>query len=103
MGRFAWFLAGMTAGAALMYGSLSYHFLYTKDGLKAVPKVSATLSDTFLDVREFDAADWAEHKAVAAAVIQADESEILEGAAVNSIREGVNRWIGELGGDDSSP
>lgn len=101
MSRIGWFVSGTIAGAGLMFGSLTYHFLYTKDGLKAVPKLSATLSETFLDVREFTASDWAEHKTVMAAVIQADESELLETAAIDSIREGVGRWVDELGGTRS--
>ncbi len=101
MNRVGWFVSGVVAGAALMFGSLKYHFLYTKDGLKAVPKLSATLSETFLDVREFSGSDWAEHKSVMAAVIQADESGLLQSAAIDSIRDGVGRWVDGIGGPRS--
>lgn len=97
MGRSGWFIAGVLTGAGMMFSSLTYHFLYTKDGLKAVPKTTASLSETYLDVREFTAADWAEHKTVMAAVIQADESELLESAAVNSLRDGFDHWASRFG------
>lgn len=93
MARIRWFILGVAVGAGLTMASLKYHFLYTKDGLKAVPKQSPTFAETFLDVREFNATDWAEHKDVLAAVMHAEESEILEGAAVNSIREGLDHWV----------
>ncbi len=93
MARIRWFILGAVVGSGLTMASLKYHFLYTKDGLKAVPKQSPTLSETFLDVREFNASDWADHPAVMAAVMKADESELLEGAAVNSIREGIDHWV----------
>ncbi len=101
MSRIGWFVSGVIAGAVLMFGSLKYHFLYTKDGLKAVPKLSATLSETFLDVRDFSASDWAEHKSVMAAVIQADESELLQSAAIDSLRDGVGSWVDGIGGTRS--
>ena len=93
MARIRWFIFGAAVGAGLTMASLKYHFLYTKDGLKAVPKQTPTFSETFLDVREYNASDWSEHKAVLAAVMQAEESELLEGAAVNSIREGLDHWV----------
>lgn len=92
MGRIRWFAFGAVVGAGLTMASLKYHFLYTKDGLKAVPKQSPTFAESFLDVREFGASDWAEHKDVLAAVM-AHDPELLESAAVSSIRDGFDRWV----------
>lgn len=101
MARVRWFVFGAVVGVAMTMASLKYHFLYTKDGLKAVPKQSPTLSGTFLDVREFSAADWAEHQDVMAAVM-AHNPELLESAAVDSIRDGWDRWVDRMEGGESS-
>ncbi|MDZ4781942.1 MAG: hypothetical protein SGJ19_16970 [Planctomycetia bacterium] len=101
MKRFGGFFLGVLTGAALMFGSLKYHFLYTKDGLKAVPKQTATFSETLLDVREFGPSDWVDHPAVMAAVVKADESELLEAATVDSLRNSVDRWVEEFRGEGS--
>ncbi len=98
MGRFGWFAAGVIAGALCMFSSLKYHFLHTKDGLKAVPKSTASLSETYLDVREFDAGDWAEHQSVMADVIKADQGEILESAAASTLRNSVEGWVDRFTG-----
>jgi hypothetical protein len=98
MGRIKWFVLGAVAGSGMTMASLKYHFLYTNGGLKAVPKQSATLSETFLDVRDFGASDWAEHEKVMAAVMSHDPA-ILESAAVNSIRDGLDRWVDRIEGE----
>lgn len=79
-----------------MYSALSYHFLYTKEGLKAVPKQTATFAETFLDVRDFSPSDWVEHPNVMAAVVKADEGKMLETATIDSLRDRAERWWDEI-------
>ena len=100
MARIRWFVLGTVVGAGMTMASLKYYFLYTNDGLKAVPKQSPTLADTFLDVRDFGASDWSEHKEVMAAVMAHDPG-LLESAAVHSIRDGLDRWVDRVEGGAS--
>ena len=63
------------------------------DGLKAIPKLSATFEDTYIDVRQFGISDWSRHRALVAAIVQADEEELFEGSADAVISEGVSRFL----------
>ena len=62
------FLSGAAVGGSLVFGSLSYHFLRTEEGVQVVPKLSATFHETYIDVRNFGAGDWARHKTIVAAI-----------------------------------
>lgn len=82
-------LFGIIVGGALVYGGLNFHVLRTTGGVEFVPKATATLSETYVDVRTFTPADWAEHQTLAAAVIQAKKTHIFQDAAVEQIRDGL--------------
>jgi len=83
------FLFGMITGAALLFIAMHYHVVRGKDGVFVVPKISNNLSDIYVDTREFDLGDWKSHKPLAAAIIQSDRSDLLEGASLQSFRDRV--------------
>jgi hypothetical protein len=76
-----------------MYAALNFHVLRTASGFELVPKVSMSAAGTYLDVREFRASDWSEHKQVVAAIVQAKKEHLLKDSAVDQISEGINGWI----------
>jgi|HubBroStandDraft_1064217.scaffolds.fasta_scaffold424529_1 hypothetical protein len=94
------FMSGAAVGGSLVFGSLSYHFLRTEEGLQMVPKLSATFHETYIDVRNFGAGDWALHKTIVAAIVRAKKDAIFEGTAVNTSHEGVTSLLKEYGDDN---
>ncbi|HWA99471.1 MAG TPA: hypothetical protein VG713_13305, partial [Pirellulales bacterium] len=75
---FGSFLAGLAIGGVSVFGSLSYHFVRTSDGVEFVPKASPTFAETYLDVRNFVASDWTGHKTLAAAIVKAKKDHIFQ-------------------------
>ncbi len=96
MSRFGSFITGIVVGGAAVFGGLKYHVLRTDSGVEVVPKLSATFSETYLDVRQFDASDWTEHRQVAAAVVRAGKQHLFQNAAGESLRDTVDKLLGEL-------
>ncbi len=92
------FLFGMFAGAILMYVAMHYHVVRGKQGVYLVPKISNNLSDVFVDTRDFELEDWREHKPLAAAIVQSDQSHLLEGASLSSFRDSIHGLVDGLFG-----
>lgn len=93
MGRLWTFFWGMVVGAILLYGAMNYHVVNTHDGLQVVPKTTASLGDTYVDIRGFGIDDWAEHRDLAMALIKADKGELLGDAAISTVRETLEAWL----------
>jgi hypothetical protein len=72
------FLAGAVVGGGLVFGALSYHVLRTDNGMEFIPKLSPIFAEAYLDVRSFTSADWARHKATAAAIVQAKKQSLFK-------------------------
>ena len=83
------FLFGVVAGALLMYVAMHYHIVRGNQGVYLVPKLSNSLSDVFVDTRAFELDDWRKHKPLAAAIMQSDQSQLLEGSSLNSFRSSI--------------
>ncbi len=93
MKRLTTFFCGMIAGAALLFGALKYHVIRANDGLHLVPKLDAKLGATYVDIRNFTVADWASHPDLAAAMINDDQRELVEGAASDALQQGLDRLL----------
>ena len=78
-------------GAGLMYFCMANHFVKTDAGTVRVPKESLGLGDTWVDVREWTAADFKDNPKVTEALIDNGHSEIV----VKSASEGVLDWVKE--------
>lgn len=90
------FIFGMMAGALLMYVAMHYHLVRGNEGVYLVPKISNNLSDVFVDTRSFGLEQWKEHKPLAAAIMQSDQSHLLEGAPLSAFRESVQGLVDGL-------
>lgn len=81
MRRLSTFLLGAVVGAGLMYGGLKYHLVRANDGLHLVPKLTAELGNTYVDIRHFTWQDWQEHRDLALAMARSGDGELLRDAA----------------------
>ena len=96
MGRIGNFLMGVVVGGVLIFGAQRYHLVRAKDGFYLVPKMSATFSDAYVDVRSFTVSDWAKHKSLAAAIIQAIKENLLQDSAEDGFRDNLRNAIDRL-------
>ncbi len=100
MKRVALFVLGVLVGGGLVFFTQRYHVVRTKAGLTTVPKISATFSDAYVDVRSFTAADWAGHKGLVAALFRSGRNDVLEEAASDRVKEGLDDLLDRLEGED---
>lgn len=89
--RFGAFVFGMAVGGTLVFGAQRYHVVRTDRGVELVRKLSPGFGETYVDVRNYSAADWAEHPSIAAALMRSGNEHVLQDDAADSIRQ-------ELGG-----
>lgn len=94
MRRWGTFLLGAVVGAAALFLALNYHIINARDGMHLVPKVDAQLAGTYVDIRNFGASDWANHREVFFALVNADRQDLLGSAADNAIQVGIDRLLG---------
>ena len=52
--------------------------------------MSSQLGEAYVDIREFDLADWEEHTSLAAAIVRDDKAYLLKDAANASLRKGTH-------------
>ena len=98
MSRLVCFLAGLVVGTAGFYVAHHYHLVRADEGFHLVPKVSSHLGEAYVDIRDFDLADWEDHKLLAAAIIQAGKPELLKDAANQSLLQSLDSVVDVLQG-----
>ena len=89
MGRLSWLLVGLVIGGGAVYGAFNYHVLKTNEGFQLVPKQTANLVDTYVDIRAFTVADWTLHRQLAADIMAVEKGHLLGGAAGNTLESGL--------------
>ena len=67
----------MMLGGGLVYFAFQYHLVRAADEYTLVPKVSAGLADTYVDVRSWDAAEWRRHPALIRALVKEGRSDLV--------------------------
>ena len=83
---------GVLLGAAAMFIAFKFHVVRTKDDWVFVPKPSASLVDAYVDVREWDTAEWTKHAQLIKALVLTGHSDLM--------RESVtNRWKSKVFGE----
>ncbi len=93
MRRIFTFVMGMFAGALLLWGALQFHLLRAKDGFHLVPKVNASLGRTYVDIRGFTVADWAQNTDLVLALTKANQRGLIENAAEDALQNGMDRLL----------
>ena len=84
------FLAGFLTGALTLFVAMCFHVVRAKDGFHVIPKVTASLKDPYVDIREFGFSDWQEHPELSAAIAKAEKSDILKDSAGDSIHRSID-------------
>ncbi len=97
MKRVTSFLMGVIVGAVGLYGAMTYHVVRAEDGVHFVRRVSNGVADTYVDIRQFDAAQWNEHKSMAVALINADKGDLLRDSAMSNLRRDAQNVLESLG------
>ena len=86
-------------GAGLMYYALSHHIVKTRKGTVVVPKRSLDVSDTYVNVIEWKAKDFADHPVLTRALIEHGHQDVVVGAAADSALDWIKDKAGEaIGG-----
>ncbi len=93
MRRLVTFGTGMVVGGLLLYGALQYHIIHSKQGVHLVPKTSATLAKTYVDIRQFTIADWTRNTDIALALTNANQVELIENAPADALQNSLDRWL----------
>jgi hypothetical protein len=93
MKRLSTFVMGMIAGGLLFWGALSYHLVHARDGIHLVPKVQSTLTDTYVDIRQFGPAEWLQHADVAQALQAAGRADLIKAAAEDALKTGIDKLL----------
>ncbi|MEL7267488.1 MAG: hypothetical protein AAFN70_08370 [Planctomycetota bacterium] len=97
------FFAGFIVGAIVLFTLMSYHIVYSENGLVLVPKIDKGFSDPYVDVRGFTIEDWREHRGLAVAVARSQETqpasqfrhEPADVPALNQVGDRVASYFGE--------
>jgi hypothetical protein len=89
MGRLGSLMLGMVIGAGLVFGALRYHTVRAADGFHFVPKADTTFAEAYVDIRQFGAADWDEHRSLALALIKANKESLIADSAITNLRSSI--------------
>jgi len=76
MNQVSCFLLGIIVGAASLYVSMHYYVVQSGDGVHMISKLSPCLTNPYVDVRKFTAADWLKHRDLAVASMRAKNGRI---------------------------
>lgn len=93
MSRFSSFLAGMAAGALVLYAAMNFHVVRASDGFHFVNKQPPRMSEAYVDVRKFGVTDWVSHPQLAGALVLANKQQLLGDSAGVAIQEGLNQLV----------
>lgn len=75
----------MMLGGGLVYLAFQYHLVRADDEYALVPKVSAGLTDTYADVRSWDAAEWQRHPALVRALVKQGRGDLVVAPAARGL------------------
>jgi len=75
---------GILLGGGLVYTAFEYHVVRTEETVHFVPKKQAGLTDPYVDIREWGAAEWKDHAVLAENLVANGQGELI----TNSISNG---------------
>ncbi len=96
MGRLTFMFFGFIVGAIAIFGALNFHLLETNTGLQLCPKRSVSLSETYVDIRKFTAADWATHATLSADIVAAEKQHLMGESPAAAVETTVHEMINEV-------
>lgn len=93
MRRLWTFVSGIIVGGVMIFSAMNYHIVRANDGYHVVPKIDAQLGLTYVDIREFTVADWAKNSELAAALMNANQRNLVDNAIQDSLGNSVDKWL----------
>jgi len=78
---------GTLFGAALMYMAFQYHVVRTPDRVLLVRKQQTSLTDAYVDIRNWSFREWRDHPELARAMFHQGHGDLIE----SSVEEGLFR------------
>ncbi len=87
---------GALLGAAAMFIAFKFHVVRTKDDWVFVPKPSASLVDAYVDVREWNTAEWTKHSQLVKALVLTGRADLVRKSV-------TNRWMDKVFGERGAP
>ena len=99
MNRLTSFVAGIVAGAIGLYASMHFYVVHTSNGIEMVRKSSAVIEFPYVDVRQFNAADWHNHRQLALAMTAAGKGDVLKQSVGESLGRTVSTTIDSWASD----
>jgi hypothetical protein len=96
MGRLFFMFVGFIIGAGAIFGAFNYHLLKTSTGLQLCPKRSASLSETYVDIRKFTAVDWTNHPTLSADIVAAEKQHLMGESPTTAVENGVHEIVNEV-------
>ena len=78
-----------------MFIAFKFHVIRTKDDWVFVPKPSASLVDAYVDVREWDTAEWTKHTQLVKALVLTGRADLVRKSV-------TNRWMDKTFGEAPS-
>ncbi len=94
MNRIGTFFVGFLLGGLTCYGALHFHIVRANDSVHFIPKLTSTLTETYVDVREFGFDDWRERSSLAAAITAAGKTEIMQGTVTRPFGQMLDGYMG---------
>ncbi len=92
------FLIGSVVGCGVMFVALQYHVVHSHDGLQLIPRApQANLGLAWADVREWDAATWAERPELARALVAHGSSDLISESVAREIANSADPDSGTIG------
>ena len=96
MGRLTFMFAGFIVGAGTIFSAFNYHLLRTSTGFQLCPRRSQSLSETYVDIRQFTATDWASHPTLSADIVAAEKQHLMGQSPTTAIENGVHEFVNEI-------
>jgi hypothetical protein len=87
---------GIIIGGGAIFGAFNYHLLKTSTGLQLCPKRSASLSETYVDIRNFTAVDWASHPSLSADIVAAEKQHLMGESPTTAVENSVHQILNEV-------
>ena len=73
----------LAAGGALTYWGLGHHIVRSSKGTFQVPKIQLSVSDTYADIRDWEAKDFAEHPDLTRALVASGHEDLVPRSTAN--------------------
>lgn len=93
MSRLSYFFLGLVTGALTLYTVINFHVVRARDGYHVVAKQPPRLSEAYVDVRTFGASDWAGRPQLTAALVEANQHQLMGESAAGAVEEGLRRLV----------